>query len=156
MPDQGNPNTWVMAFDFGEVRIGIAIGNTLLKIPHPLQTVSGKNKFDKFAKIGKLIDEWRPTQLVVGMPGQVENKELFIQALTRFSNRLKHNFKLPLEFVNEDYTSLIASSQLKEQAVRGRAQKNKVDTLAACAILQMYFDTMAPSFIPDNSSVATV
>ncbi len=137
-----NANAWIMAFDFGEARIGIAVGNTLLKIPHPLQTISGKNKFDKFAKIGKLIDEWRPTQLVVGMPGQTENKELFIQGITRFSNRLKHNFKLPLEFVNEDNTSFIASSQLNEQAVYGRAQKNKVDTLAACAILQLYFDTL--------------
>ena len=149
MPEDSQPNpnvrvanAWVMSFDFGEVRIGIAIGNTLLKIPHPLQTISGKNKFDKFAKIGKLIDEWRPTQLVVGMPGQTENKQLFIQALTRFTNRLKHNFKLPLEFVNEDYTSHIASGQLNQQAVYGKSQKSKLDTLAACAILQKYFDSM--------------
>lgn len=134
-------NSWVMAFDFGETRIGVAVGNTLLKIPHPLITVTGKNKFDKISKIGKLIDEWRPTQLVVGMPSNHENKESLITSITRFSNRLKHNFKLPVEFVNEDYSSSIASNQLKEQALYGIKQKHKLDSLAACSILQMYFDT---------------
>lgn len=131
-----------MAFDFGESRIGVAVGNTLLKIPHPLQTISGKNKFDKFAKIGKLIDEWRPTQLVVGMPGNSGNKELLIQSINRFSNRLIHNFKLPVLFINEDFTSQVAERQLKEQSVYGKAHKSKIDTLAAAGILQAFFDEL--------------
>ncbi len=43
-------NTWVMAFDFGLSRIGVAIANTLLKIPHPVECITGKNKFEKFEK----------------------------------------------------------------------------------------------------------
>ena len=136
------PNSWIMAFDFGESRIGCAIGNTLLKIPHPLSTIMGHNKFEKFAKIGKLIDEWRPVVLVVGMPSNSENKELFIQSITRFSNRLKNNFKLPITFVNEDYTSHEASNLLKDQAVYGKSQKGKLDSLAACGILQTYFSSI--------------
>jgi putative Holliday junction resolvase len=131
-----------MAFDFGESRIGIAIGNTLLKIPHPLEVVSGHNKFEKFAKIGKLIDEWRPVLLVIGMPGQADNKELLVQSIIRFSNRLKNNFKLPVSFVNEDYTSANAANQLKEQNIYGKAQKTKLDSLAACGILQTYFSSI--------------
>ncbi len=137
-----SPNNWIMAFDFGESRIGSAVGNTLLKIPHPLVTISGHNKFEKFAKIGKLIDEWRPVLLVVGMPGDKENKELFIQSIIRFSNRLKNNFKLPVGFVNEDYTSQEACTLLKEQDIYGKAQKGKLDSLAACGILQTYFSSI--------------
>jgi putative Holliday junction resolvase len=137
-----SPNNWIMAFDFGESRIGSAVGNTLLKIPHPLLTISGHNKFEKFAKIGKLIDEWRPILLIVGMPSNKENKELFIQSIIRFSNRLKNNFKLPLNFVNEDYTSQEAGNLLKEQNIYGNAQKGKLDSLAACGILQTYFSSI--------------
>ena len=132
--------TWVMAFDFGTARIGVAVGNTLLKIPHPLSIITGHNKFDKFAKIGKLIDEWRPSQLVVGIPENNEDKQQFIAIINKFGNRLKHNFHLPLSFVNEDYSSAIASDMLVQQKIRGIKQKKMVDEVAACLILQRYFD----------------
>ena len=136
------PNNWIMSFDFGETRIGVAIGNTSLNIPHPLSIIIGKNKFEKFAKIAKYIDEWRPVVLVVGMPSNHANKDELVQSITRFSNRLKNNFKLPVVFVNEDYTSHNAANLLKEQAVYGKAQKNKLDSLAACEILQTYFSSI--------------
>ena len=136
------PNNWIMGFDFGEARIGVAIGNTLLKIPHPLPIVSGRNKFDKFAKIGKLIDEWRPILLVIGMPSNPLNKEDLVQSIIRFSNRLKNNFKLPVSFMNEDYTSHNAVNLLKEQSIYGKASKDKLDSLAACEILQTYFSSI--------------
>lgn len=128
-----------MAFDFGQVRIGVAIGNTLLKIPHPLTTISGHNKFDKLAKIAKLIEEWRPVLLVVGMPSESSDKQPLIDSILKFRNRLVHNFKLPVNFINEDYTSSIAGDQLQEQSIYGIKQKDKLDKLAACGILQTYF-----------------
>jgi len=135
-----NPiNTWVMAFDFGETRIGVAIGNTLLKIPHPILTVIGRNKFEKLDKIGKLINEWKPTQLVVGMPTTSPDKVELIANITRFANRLKHNFKLPVALINEDYTSSMAACQLNQQSVIGISQKSKLDQLSACGILHFYF-----------------
>lgn len=137
LPSNG---VWVMAFDFGEARIGTAIGNTLLKIAHPLQTVTGRNKFEKLDKIRQLIDEWKPSILVVGMP---DNPELEVQAaIVRFANRLRNNFKLTPLYINEDYTSSLAVNQLNEQNIRGMAQKSKLDALAACAILQTYFNKL--------------
>jgi len=144
-----------MAFDFGLTRIGTAVGNTQLKIPHPLGTISGKSKFDKMDKIAKLIDKWRPGLLVVGIPSAsvgIQNstqsseiatqKEELIKSIHRFINRLKAKFKLPVELINEDYSSAIASQKLNEQAIRGFAQKVPLDTLAACIILQFYFDLL--------------
>ncbi|MDQ5920277.1 MAG: putative pre6S rRNA nuclease [Pseudomonadota bacterium] len=137
---QPGSNICVMAFDFGETRIGVAVGNTLLKIPHPLSTITGHNKFDKFAKIAKLIATWQPSLLVVGMPTNLDNdKQLLINSITRFRNRLQHNFKLPVDFINEDYTSSTAGAQLLEQGINGVKQKHKLDGLAACAILQAFF-----------------
>ena len=134
-----------MAFDFGETRIGVAIGNTLLKIPHPLPIVTGRNKFEKLDKIRKMIEEWQPTVLVVGMP---DNPELEVKlSITRFSNRLRNFFKLTPVLVSEDYSSAQASSQLKEQGIRGIAQKHKLDALSACAILETYFNKLSTNVI---------
>lgn len=133
---------WVMAFDFGEFRIGVAIGNTLLKIPHPIATITGRNKFEKLDKIKKLVEEWQPKQFVVGMPSQIENKEKLVSEINRFSNRIKHKFNLPCMFINEDYSSSIASSKLNAQNIRGAAQKSKLDQLAACEILRFYFNLL--------------
>ena len=160
-------NEWIMSFDYGDTRIGVAVANATLKIPHPVETVFGRNKFEKLDKIAKLIDKWRPTQLVVGMPSYdsildehieyrvkrnyqepevdepVKNqKEELIKSITKFANRLKNKFKLPVTFVNEDYTSSIGVHKLNEQAIRGIAQKVKLDMIAACLIMQYYFDSM--------------
>jgi putative Holliday junction resolvase len=128
-----------MAFDFGEARIGVAFGNDLLKIAHPLTTVMGKNKHEKLDKIGQLIKQWQPNILVVGVPSQTENKQLLLAAINKFVSRLKHRFNLVVELVVEDYSSYIASEQLDEQLIYGIKQKKALDQLAACAILQRYF-----------------
>ncbi len=133
---------WIMAFDFGESRIGVAVGNTLLKIPHPVATITGRNKFEKLDKIKKLVESWQPKQFVVGMPSQIEDKEKLILEIKRFANRIKHKFNLPYVFINEDYTSSIANNKLNAQNIRGVAQKSKLDQLAACEILQFYFNLL--------------
>jgi putative Holliday junction resolvase len=135
-------NTWVMAFDYGDVRIGLAIANTLLKIPHPIAVITGRNKFEKLDKIAKLVEEWRPSQIVVGMPTASPDKELLINNIRKFSNRLTNKFKIPLTFINEDFTSSMASDKLAAQSIYGKAQRSKLDTLAACLILQYFFETM--------------
>lgn len=148
-------NLWIMAFDFGQARIGVAIGNTLLKIPHPLVIITGKSKFEKLDKIRQLIDKWRPTRLVVGMPSGSDcdnenintnilspEKKQLISDVRRFSNRLKENFKLSVDFVNEEFTSSDAEAKLEEQSIMGKEQKGSIDALAACSILQRYFDTI--------------
>jgi putative Holliday junction resolvase len=129
-----------MAFDFGESRIGVATGNTLLKIAHPLDTVTGQNKFDKLDKIAKLIEKWQPMLLVIGKPGNEEDKTKLLASINKFANRLSYKFNLPVNFVNEDYTSSLASGQLNEQHIFGRKQSGKLDQLAACAILETYFN----------------
>lgn len=58
----------VLAFDFGEKRIGVAVGESALGQAHPLTTIHGEANGERFAAIAALIAQWQPVSLVVGLP----------------------------------------------------------------------------------------
>lgn len=131
----------VMAFDFGERRIGVATGSTQVGIAHPLELIDAEANEARFARIGKLLEEWQPVQLVVGLPAHLDGSEHELTRLARkFAQRLDGRFGLPVDLVDERLTSAEAESRLAEIGVRGRSQKAHVDALAAQAILQSWFD----------------
>jgi putative Holliday junction resolvase len=136
-----NDKNMVMAFDFGLSRIGVAIANSLLKIPHPLDIIVAKTNVEKMNKITQLIDTWQPTHLVVGIPSKTDDKVVLINNINKFVNRLKHIFRLDVTLVIEDFSSMNASLLLKEQQIYGMKQKNKLDSLSAMVILENYFHT---------------
>mgnify|MGYP003555783559 FL=1 len=137
-----------MAFDFGTRRIGIAVGNSLLRRANPLTTIDEEKTEERFAAIAALLDEWRPDALVVGLPSNDDGTPHELTALCRrFANRLKGRFDLPTILVDERYTSLAASAQLDEQGIHGRKQKALLDQYAAQQILQAYFDEPAAGII---------
>lgn len=130
-----------LAFDFGEARIGVAQGDGELGITHPLATVSGEGNDVKFEAIAKLIKEWQPVQLVVGLPVHADGAEHELTRLSRkFGRRLNGRFGLPVFWVDERMSSLYAESLLAEAQVFGRKQKQVLDQVAAQAILQGFFD----------------
>ena len=132
----------VMAFDFGLNRIGVATGHTDVKIAHPLANITGKNKFEKLDKITLLVNKWQPELLLVGMPSFGDDKIQLIASIEKFARRLEHRFKLPLKFINEDYSSSDAASLLNDQQIYGRSQVGFLDQLSACAILSTYFNSL--------------
>ncbi|MBR6026308.1 MAG: Holliday junction resolvase RuvX [Neisseriaceae bacterium] len=130
----------VLSFDFGEVRIGIAQGNTTLAIAHPLTTITGSNKQEKLDKIAQLINEWKPDFLVVGIPTYIDGKEHKTTALARrFALRLNHRFSLPVALVDERLTSVLAENLLTESNTFGKKRKAALDSVAAMAILETFF-----------------
>jgi putative Holliday junction resolvase len=138
------PSGTLLAFDFGTKRIGIAVGNTLLRSANPLTTINDEKTDARFARIEVLLKEWQPGALVVGLPSNDDGTPHELTALCRrFANRLKGRFNLPVILVDERYTSLAASAQLNEQGIRGRQQKTLIDQYAAQQILQAYFDEPA-------------
>jgi putative Holliday junction resolvase len=131
----------LLAFDFGTRRIGVAVGNTLLRSANPLATIDEEKTDARFAMIAALLAEWQPAALVVGLPSNDDGSPHELTALCRrFANRLKGRFNLPVILVDERYTSLAASAALDEQGVHGRKQKTLIDQYAAQQILQAYFD----------------
>jgi putative Holliday junction resolvase len=131
----------VLAFDFGEQRIGVAVGDWEVGIAHPLQTIADESNDTRFSIIGQLITEWKPSQLVVGLPSYMDGTEHELSRLCRrFARRLEGRFNLTTVLVDERLTSQEASRSLHDAGVHGRSQKAVLDQVAAQRILQSYFD----------------
>ncbi|MYM72247.1 Holliday junction resolvase RuvX [Duganella sp. FT134W] len=123
----------IFAFDFGVKRIGVAMGNTMRRQAEPLQVISAIDNARRFADIQKLLDEWKPALLVVGLPMHPDGNEHEMTARARrFANQLHGRFSLPVELVDERYSSAVISAK------RGEV----IDDRAAAIILQQYFDTL--------------
>lgn len=133
----------VLAFDFGEKRIGIAVGETMLKLAHPLMTINTEINETRFAQIQALIQEWHPALLVVGLALSVDGEAHAMTKLcTRFAQRLEGRFSLPVTLMDERFSSVEASQSLKQAGIHGRQQKTMIDQVAAQTILQSYFDQL--------------
>ena len=134
----------VLAFDFGTRRIGVAVGNTLVRVARPLTTIAGESNAVRFAAIAALIDEWQPDRLVVGVPVHADGAphDMTLRA-RRFSRQLAGRFGVPVVEVDERYTTELAQSQLAQVAHGGREGRARRDEFAAQLILQAYFDERA-------------
>jgi len=131
----------VLAFDFGTKRIGVAMGEAMLGQARELATIRDEANAPRFAAIEKLIREWQPYRLVVGLPLNVDGTEHdMTRRARRFANQLQGRFALPVELVDERYTSSVAEDELKTRGLDWMASKDAVDAAAARIILQSYFD----------------
>jgi putative Holliday junction resolvase len=132
----------VLAFDFGEKRIGVAVGDVEVRIAHPLETIAAEDSATRFNEVGKLVEEWKPRRFVVGLPMHSDGTEHAISRLSRrFARRLEGRFGIPVALVDERLTSRSAETRLREAGARGRAVETALDAAAACEILQAYFAT---------------
>lgn len=130
----------MLAFDFGLKRVGVAVGEWETRTAHPLETINEEANAARFARIGALIAEWRPVELVVGLPLSLngEPHEL-TRRCQRFANQLAGRFGLPVALMDERLTSVEAEARLAEAGVRGRHVRAAIDSLAAQQILDDYF-----------------
>ena len=118
-----------LAFDFGTKRVGVAGGNTLLKSAQPLRTVALEGD-ERFAAIGRLIDEWRPDALVVGVPFHPDGEPHDnTRRARRFARQLHGRFRLAVHEVDERYTTVDALA----------AGATDADAAAAALILEQFF-----------------
>lgn len=131
----------VLAFDFGEKRIGVALGELMLGVARPLTTIDEEINDRRFAAIEMLLKEWQPVCLVVGLPAYLDGTEHALSALCRkFARRLEGRFGIQVILVDERLTSVAAEATLREAGVHGRKQKPMLDQVAAQHILQTFFD----------------
>lgn len=131
----------VLAFDFGTRRIGVAVGEMMLGSARPLTTISAEANDTRFAAIGKLIDEWRPGCLVVGLPLSLDGESHeMTERCRRFARQLEGRYRLPVLLVDERLTSTAAEENLRERGLDWRRRKASLDAEAAATLLQSYFD----------------
>lgn len=135
------PEGTVMGFDFGTVRIGVAIGETVTGLAHPLTLISSEPIAQRFEQIGALLAEWQPNQLVVGLPTHLDGAEHeMTQRCRRFGNQLHGRFNLPVTWVDERLSSAEAERRLEQAGQSARSAKLHVDAVAAQILLQQWLD----------------
>jgi putative Holliday junction resolvase len=109
----------------------------------PECTLHSKNNQPHWDAITQLINEWKPTQLVVGLPTDLDGSDTdATKAVRRFCNQLNGRYHLPVAQENEQYSSIEAAQRLKETRQQGRKKKiskEDIDQMAAVIILENYF-----------------
>lgn len=133
---------FVLGIDFGNKRIGLAVGQTLTRVANPLKTIN--NNLGFWPQLNKLITEWNISQIIIGLPLDMAGKE---QEITRqvknFSNKVKSECRLPVHWVDERLTSYAAERQFKSNRSANLAKakdKSQIDAMAAQIILQSWLD----------------
>ncbi|MBP9217711.1 MAG: Holliday junction resolvase RuvX [Sterolibacterium sp.] len=139
----------VLAFDFGLRRIGVALGETLLGQARALTVIDNERNDVRFATIATLIRDWQPCLLIVGLPCATDGTAHTMTArCQRFAEQLRQRFQLPVQHIDERYSSTEADARLANTGLDWRSRKQQVDAVAAQIILQDYFDhhfTLTPS-----------
>ncbi|MCL6470306.1 MAG: Holliday junction resolvase RuvX [Ralstonia sp.] len=132
MPADGT----LLAFDYGEKRIGVALGNSITRSARALETIPNRSVDFRFAQISRLVGEWQPVGFVVGMPVHPDGEEQpMIKLAKRFGNQLLGRYGLPVTWVDERYSSIAAQD--------AGASDDVLDAEAARIILQQFFDEHA-------------
>lgn len=130
--------TTLLGFDFGPRKIGVAVGQTITRSATPLTTLRSRGEQPDWTRIEALIREWQPSALVVGLPFQMDDKEVeWSPRVHRFARQLEGRYRLPVHLVDERLTSREAHRQLAERD-RRTPTLEAVDALAAALILETW------------------
>ena len=126
----------VMAFDYGTRRVGVAVGNSITRAGQALKTIAVVNADALFQEIERLLIEWQPNQLVVGLPTHPDGAEHEMTAKSRrFGNQLQGRFNLPVNWVDERYSSVVLEGDAD--------MHDNLDAHSAALILEQYFAELA-------------
>ena len=126
------PEETLLAFDYGAKKLGVALGNTLLKQARALDLILEPTRVGRFARITALIDTLLPERIVVGLALSTDGSAQYAsQPSRRFARPLERRYGIPVMLVDEPCSSV------ESQDITGRAPD---DAVAAAIILQRYFD----------------
>jgi len=133
----------VLGFDFGEKRIGVASGQTITGSANPVTTLNAKNNKPDWIAIEKLIAQWQPDALIVGLPFYLDGtKSEMTDRAEKFSRQLEGRFHLPIYTHNEALSSFEAEQflQNKNSGKKKQHDKQDIDKLAAAIIVQSWLE----------------
>lgn len=131
----------VIAFDFGTNSIGCAVGQSITGTAQGLSSFKARDGIPKWEEIGKLLQEWKPDVLVVGLPLNMDGTEQpLTQRARKFANRLNGRFNLPVELQDERLTTVEAKAEIFSRGGYKALKKDKVDSISACLILESWFE----------------
>ncbi|MFT4059002.1 MAG: Holliday junction resolvase RuvX [Legionella sp.] len=133
------PDDVFLGFDFGFKRIGVAVGQKLTCSASPLATINAQAGTPDWNQIAKVIVQWSPQALIVGLPTCIDGSRLYTtSAAKRFAKELTKRFFLPVYLVDERLSTVEARGQLFAQGGYRKIKKTEVDAIAACVILEQW------------------
>jgi len=134
----------IIAFDYGLRQMGVATGQTLTGSARGLCILKAHDGIPNWDEVSKLLDEWTPDLVLVGLPLNMDASESELSRLARkFARRLQGRFNANVLMVDERLTSQDAKAMIREennQGSKGRTDLTKIDHLAAALILQSWLD----------------
>ena len=132
----------LLAFDYGLKRIGVATANRVTRSASPLTTLANAASLP-WPEIDALLAEWRPDCIVVGQPGQDADRAL-LTSLAEFVESLESRYDIPIERVDERFTSAAAADAIRTGRQQGyynrKSTKDKLDQHAACLIAERWMN----------------
>jgi len=134
-----------VAFDYGTRHIGLGIGDYRFRSSRPLAVVSNNNGTPDWQAINTHIEQWQPTDLIIGWPLTEDGEEQpLCNHIKGFAKRLKQHYSLPVHFTDERYSSMAAQERIRQMRSTGqrtrRSKHTDVDSVAAALILERWFD----------------
>ena len=140
-----NAHRRAMAFDYGTRQIGVAVGQTLTGSAEPLTNLRARDGVPDWDQLAKLIREWQPNVLVVGLPLNMDGSASDMsERAARFARRLNGRFQLPVETVDERLSTFEAKQHLKDQGRTPSSYRDDpVDSLAAALLLQTWLSSQS-------------
>jgi putative Holliday junction resolvase len=144
MPETAPVRGYILSFDFGYRRIGVAVGQTLTATATALETVSHGQRPD-WTAIDRLVKEWKPALLLVGLPLGSEDEETDMSKAARsFGAALHERYASPVEYIDERLTSRVAEARFAEQRAAGarrRKDASQLDAIAAQVICENWLQS---------------
>lgn len=133
-----------LAFDYGSRNTGVAVGSRASQQARPLAVLEARAGEPDWTAIARLIEEWRPIALIVGLPLNMDGSANRVTGAARaFGERLAARYNLPVHMVDERLSSRAATDALIEAGVPFKRHKHHIDKYAAQTILQAFLDERA-------------
>ena len=125
----------IIAFDYGEKKIGVAVGQASTNTSSPLQIIFNKDNKTNWISISSLLDEWKPDLILLGKPLNMDGSDSEImKKVDKFYKELKYIYDADIEFVDERLTTFEAREILKDE------KHDNVDAHAAKILIDNWFD----------------
>jgi putative holliday junction resolvase len=126
-----------LGLDLGHVRIGVALSDTLGMTAQPLTVLQSEGTQKDIITIGELVNEHEVSQVIVGLPINMDGTESKqTQKIREFATKLSNRLNVPVFFIDERLTSRQAERMMTDSGVTAKKQRGKVDQIAAALLLQ--------------------
>ena len=129
----------IIGIDYGDSRVGVAVTDIMGWTAQGVGTIKNKGAKKLMDELKKIIEDYNPETIVIGLPKNMDGTEGFrVDATHKFADKLRGIYDGNIEYVDERLTTMGAARFLNTTNTRGEKRKNVIDTVSACLILESY------------------